>query len=294
MNKFKLKAIAVAISLVAAGGANAAINGGGAYTGIGQGELYFSVFDAVNKISYTRDLGVTIDQFLAGQNGTYNFAADSRLTGFINTANASNSTLVWNLMGAMDSEFADPAEFPRWGLYFTSNAGDVAVANVSYEQAGVAISTSILYAQGANGAATAAGTGTGSNVWSENNSSTSTGGSGYYAGPYGGNNIGQTIVVSDENVIGQSMNFYHVGIALDANGDPLFNSDGNVYGDLDKYGKWTLASNGDLSYSTGAVVPPPVPLPPAVLLLGSALVGLVGIARRQRPEDEIKNGAQFA
>ena len=195
-------------------------------------------------------------------------------------------------MGAMDSEFSDPAEFPRWGMYFTSNAGDVAVANVSYEQAGVAISTSILYAQGANGAATAAGTGTGSNVWSENNSSTSTGGSGYYAGPYGGNNIGQTIVVSDENVIGQSMDFYHVGVAQDANGDLLFNSDGNLYGDLDKFGKWTLASNGDLSYSTGAVVPPPVPLPPAVLLLGSALAGLVGIARRKHSEDE--NGAQPA
>lgn len=294
MNKFKLKAIAVAISLVAAGGANAGINGGSPVQGqgIGMGELYFSVFDAVNQISYTRDLGVTTDQFLAGQNGTYNFAADSRLTGFINTANASNSTLVWNLMGGMNSEFSDPAEFPRWGLYFTSNAGEAAVANVSYEQAGVAISTSSIYAAGANGAATAAGIGTGSNVWSENNSSTSTGGDGYYAGQYGGNNIGMSIVVSDENFIGQSMDFYHVGIALDANGDPLFNSDGNVYGDLDKYGKWTLASNGDLSYSTGAVVPPPVPLPPAVLLLGSALAGLVGIARRKHSEDE--NGAQPA
>ena len=54
-----------------------------------------------------------------------------------------------------------------------------------------------------------------------------------------------------------------------------------------------MASNGDMSYGS-AVVPPPVPLPPAVLLLGSALAGLVGIARRKRTEDEIENGAQFA
>lgn len=294
MNKFKLKAIAVAISLVAAGGVNAAINGGSPALGqaAGEGELFFSVFDAVNQISYTRDLGVTIDQFLAGQNGTYNFAADSRLTSFINTANASNSTLVWNLLGGMDSEFADPAEFPRWGMYFTSNAGDASVAQVSYEQAFIAIGTAAIYSQGANGDAYNAGTTTQLNNWAENNSSTSTGGTGYYAGDYGGNNIGGSIVVSDENLIGQSMDFYHVGIALDANGDPLFNNDGNLYGDLDKYGKWTLASNGDLSYSTGAVVPPPVPLPPAVLLLGSALAGLVGIARRKHSEDE--NGAQPA
>ena len=293
MNKFKLKAIAVAISLVAAGGANAAINGGGPFTGAGQGELYFSVFDAVNKISYTRDLGVTIDQFLAGQNDTYNFTADSRLTSFINTANASNSTLVWNLLGAMDSELADPAELPRWGMYFTSNAGDASVANVTLEQAFIAEGTSVIYAQGVNGAATAAGIGTGSNVWSENNSSTSTDGSGYYAGPYGGNNIGMSIVVSDENVIGQSMDFYRSGIKFDANGDPVVNADGTNYaGAITKFGKWTLANNGDLSYSTGAVVPPPVPLPPAVLLLGSALAGLVGIARRKHSEDE--NGAQPA
>jgi len=294
MNKFKLKAIAVAISLVAAGGANAAINGGGAYMGAGQGELYFSVFDAANKISYTRDLGVTIDQFLAGQNGTYNFAADSRLTGFINTANTKpNNTLVWNLMGGMNSELSDPADFPRFGLYFTSNAGDASVANVTLEQAFIAEGTSVIYAQGVNGAATAAGIGTGSNVWSENNSSTTKDGSGYYAGQYGGNNIGLSIVVSDENVIGQSMDFYRSGIKFDANGNPVVNAtETNYEGAITKFGKWTLANNGDLSYSTGPVVPPPVPLPPAVLLLGSALAGLVGIARRKPSEDE--NGAQPA
>jgi hypothetical protein len=37
---------------------------------------------------------------------------------------------------------------------------------------------------------------------------------------------------------------------------------------------WTLDSEGVLTYSA-------VPLPPAVWLLGSALLGLVGVARRK-------------
>lgn len=279
--KFKLKAAVAALAMVAAGGANAAIQTGTT----GNSEMFFSVFDSVNQISYTRDLGLTIDQFLAGQNSNFSFAADTKLTSFIGTANASSSTLVWNLMGAMDSTFADPADFPKWGLYVTSNAGDAAVANVSFEQAFTGIGKSALMAQGANGDAFYQGGG-GPLNYALNNSSTSTGGDGYYAGPYGGNNIGNSLVISDENTIGQSMAFYQVGLNLDADGNPVTDENGNLLGAFNKFaGQWTLAANGDLSYDV-ASVPAPVPLPPAVLLLGSALAGLVGVARRNRPQDE--------
>lgn len=278
--KFKLKAAVAALAMVAAGGANAAIE-----TGVtGNSELFFSVFDSVNQISYTRDLGLTIDQFLAGQNGSFSFAADATLSSFINTANASSSSLVWNLMGAMDSTFADPADFPKWGLYITSNSGDAAVANVSFEQAFIGIGQSALMAQGANGDAFAQGGG-GPLNYALNNSSTSIGGDGYYAGPYGGNNLGNSLVISDENAIGQSMAFYQVGLKLDVDGNPMTDEYGSLLGSFTKFGDWTLAANGDLSYDV-ASAPAPVPLPPAVLLLGSALAGLVGVARRNRQQDE--------
>ena len=41
---------------------------------------------------------------------------------------------------------------------------------------------------------------------------------------------------------------------------------------------WRLSSSGELSYGTPAVIP----VPAAVWLLGSALVGVLGISRRKR------------
>ena len=275
--KFKIKAVVAALAMVAAGGANAAIQSGVT----GNSEVFFSVFDSVNQISYTRDLGLTLDQILTGQNGSFTYGADAKLTSFINTANASSSSLVWNLMTGMDSTFADPADFPKWGLYITSNSANV--ADVSFEQTFIAIGQAALFAQGANGDAFAQGGGSGTN-YALNNSATSTGGSGYYGGPYGGNNLGNSLVISDENAIGQSMAFYHFGLNLDADGNPVTDENGNLTGAMTKFaGNWTLEADGDLSYASATA---PIPLPPAVLLLGSALAGLVGVARRNRPQDE--------
>lgn len=283
---FKMKAAVAALAMMAAGGANAAINPGTAFTGAGQGELFFSVFDAANQISYSRDLGVTIDQFLAGQNGPMSFAADATLTSFIGNANATGSSLVWNLMGAMDSDFSDPADFPRWGLYVTSNSTEAAVGSIDFNIALNGLQTAGTYSAGINGDAFNQGGAGSGTTYSINNSSTSTGGSGYYGGSYGGSDIGKQVgVINDEAAIGQSMAFYHVGMKLDAEGNPMSDDGGNLLSAFSNPGSWTLAANGDLSY--GALDVAPIPLPPAVLLLGSALVGLVGVARRGRQQGEV-------
>jgi hypothetical protein len=62
----------------------------------------------------------------------------------------------------------------------------------------------------------------------------------------------------------------------------------NIYGDYNIYYDATLAGNsylGDKSYALngrGFLMPAAVPIPPAVWLFGSGLLGLIGVARRKR------------
>jgi hypothetical protein len=262
--KFKLKAAVAALAMVAAGGANAAIN-----PGLNEsGELYFSVFDSVNQISYTRDLGVTVSDFLADPTAPMSFAADATLSSFITTANASGSSLVWNLMGALDTDFGTPSDYPVYGLYSTSKSGDASVAATNWNQMSGALQSVAAYANGTNGGLTS---------YAANDSTTWTDGSAYYPGLNGGNNFGAKVSFSDEAAIGESMAFYHLGIELDANGELVFDNTDSFIMSTEKFGDWELATDGTLTYVT--------PIPPAILLLGSALMGLVGVARR-RQQDE--------
>lgn len=97
--KFSFKSIAVAVTLaVAAAGANAAIDNGAG----GNGELFLSVWNDAG--SYTRDLGLTINDItgtasttigatsLLGQAGLMDlvFAADSTFTSYLSSVGAAN------------------------------------------------------------------------------------------------------------------------------------------------------------------------------------------------------------
>lgn len=91
----KLKLIALAAVLAAAGAANAAVIDNGA---AGNGGLFFSAWDGVN--SYSRNLGYSIDSFESGLAAAgaidLNFAADATFTSFMSTAGTAN--LKWNVV----------------------------------------------------------------------------------------------------------------------------------------------------------------------------------------------------
>jgi len=75
----------------------------------GNGELFWTIIDPVAERSYTRDLGVTIDQFVAGiaSGQSWSVPADGTLNSFIaGTAPGNVAGLVWNL-AALDGSGAN-------------------------------------------------------------------------------------------------------------------------------------------------------------------------------------------
>jgi PEP-CTERM motif len=99
------------LTLVLAAGsslpATAAIAPGGAQSGAnalwsGNGELFVSVFDATAKISYTRDLGVTVNDFFVwgqqdGGNQRFWTLDDANWNGFL--AQVNPAALRWSVLG---------------------------------------------------------------------------------------------------------------------------------------------------------------------------------------------------
>jgi hypothetical protein len=55
----------------------------------------------------------------------------------------------------------------------------------------------------------------------------------------------------------------------------------NGYSNSNGTGFWFLSSTGDLTYNIASGGTAPVPLPAAIWLLGSGLLGMAGIARRR-------------
>lgn len=99
--------LAVSASVLACASAHAAIAGGGFQSGTsasysGNGELFLSVFDGAAKVSYTLDLGTTLDDFFVfGQQdaGNQRFweVDDPRWTSFLSQVNPAG--LRWSVLG---------------------------------------------------------------------------------------------------------------------------------------------------------------------------------------------------
>ncbi|MHB1188787.1 PEP-CTERM sorting domain-containing protein [Thiobacillus sp.] len=106
--KFKLIALA---AMLAAGSANAAIQDGST----GNGELFMTVLDSVGQKSYTLDLNLTMNDFLAGiavSNKKYEFAADANMTSFLGGV-ADKSALSFAVV-AMDASGANATDYHRY------------------------------------------------------------------------------------------------------------------------------------------------------------------------------------
>lgn len=82
--------------------------------------------------------------------------------------------------------------------------------------------------------------------------------------------------IDTTNGVGSTMGFYYVTRSSSANtAESLAETYGSAFGDS----TFTLAQDGTLTFANNVT---PIPVPAAVWLLGSGLVGLVGVARRRK------------
>jgi hypothetical protein len=261
----KLKSLVAAVAMVAAGAANAAIltdsfNGGaGLTTGTGDGELFLSIFDPSVNQSLVLDLNLTVNQFRFNNASLINTfsVTDPTLQGFI--AASPNQTLMrWNLGGLSNMGFG-----PDLGLVTThGNAG----ATIDPDEStfdGNALTSGMGFIE----------------AYANVNPGTAVVGSTTPAGHMGGfwaGTVGGALRFNNEHIGfggGELMSFIFAD-ENDTLGNPtLVQAFANA--------EWMVDPVlGKVSYA--GEMTSPVPVPAAVWLFASGLLGLVGIARRRK------------
>ncbi len=253
----KILAASMALaSLSMSGIANAAIMTGSE----GTGELYLTVWDQAGKQSYGLDLGVIQKDFMVNPsvNITRDLSLDPNYAGFLN-----NSGLVYQIV-SNDQGFYSSLQ--SYGLLSTARDGLAATSGIINDpgliRAMGKVSNWALELNAATGDQTRL---------SENLSAVTTvGQQGYYDDIRWGISSGTIGWITAQNV-GQSVDFIKVGLAPN---DPTYLT--MVHEQLPNV--WKLETNGMLTYAPVSAVP----IPAAVWLFGSGLLGLGSIARRRK------------
>ena len=250
MNK-KMKFLAASVALVVSGAANAAMVTGSGGT---DGELFLSVWDQVGQQSYHLDLGVSVLDIYGNPTNTlsYDLSTDANFSGFMG-----NTGLIY-MVSAANTVSTD---FATWGFMATSSEGIDAVT--TYSSAGyfpinntqARISNFAIQLNGID-------VGTATDTAGNYSAVATEGEPAYFGDANWGVNMGGNSFTSAQTV-DSSIAFYGVGLP------------GGLASVTEFDNVWTMTSDGSLTYSA-------VPVPAAVWLFGSGLIGLVGVARRRQ------------
>lgn len=252
-----MKILAASVALAMSGVANAAILQSNSTSG--SGEMFLTAWDQAGQQSYSLDLGLLERDFVANTSQTlsYDFSGDANFAPFLG-----NTSVVFTVTGGDDS-FLDPSSY---GWVSTSVSSYDQIFLAAQEQsiiAGVVASIDNM-ALNSNAAA-------GDVLDPSLNLSSYTvpGDIGYFGdGTWSINLGGKSFVAA--GAVDTEIPFYFA--SLDA-------ASGYTLGVLTELPNvWTMTSTGQLTYAA----PSAVPVPAAVWLFGSGLLGLVSVARRRK------------
>lgn len=263
--------LALAVSLAAVSGAHASFDSGvvagGGSPNIGNGEAALILWDATTKNSYAQDLGVRFDSLLNGAAFGQNISLDSVA---LNTAFGGNySNVQWTVLsssGHYANAAADAFETADFGWINTGKAAALPDQPDQFNYVSNLVPKSnnlVALEQGAfiSGPASANGVVTALN-----------GGPGY-TGSFTADLFSYLPGVMQASAAnGQTTNLWYMGYADNDGAVPLNKILGTVSLNLS-------GSTGVLSLNSPVAS---TPVPAAVWLLGSALAGLGGIARKRK------------
>jgi hypothetical protein len=273
--KSKLMTLVATAAIAVAGSAQARINddnipgmGSNTFSGMGGvGEVFVSIIardpgNPANNRSYVGDLGIPANVFVNALNSgnlalvSYNIAPTATLQTFL--ANNMGKQISYNVTAVHNGPDFDPNTFEPVDVgYLTSSpltADQIAalqpVGFGEWNNATIAVDSFINSVNLVHGG-----------TFADNNSAT------FLPGQAGfhDNNWGHAVVFGFETEGNSPVDFFFIGFE---------NGNSNASRHPDLLGFWNLLPDGTLTFSA-------IPIPAAAWLFGSALLGLVGVARRQ-------------
>lgn len=278
--KIKMKMVAAAVAMVAAGAANAAWVTGG--TGTGGGTLGLVVWDSVTGSYYTRDLGYTMNTFLPNTGASITGTGETGVT-YDKTPNA-GLTIDSSTPGAnfgTDATYAtwlagvDQANV-RWTVTSIDNAGVTTGVN-TFRQIG-AVAAGTVFTTPSNGSVS--GQATLVNSFASAAPVSTTGSAS--AAQLGALNNNFTTAGTATGVLGGAMNLYYWVRTVGGGAQAATTAFQQAFQNDAGLARLTLTTTGNLSYVLDPANVAAVPLPAAAWLMGAGLLALGGAARRKK------------
>ncbi|MFT3930551.1 MAG: VPLPA-CTERM sorting domain-containing protein [Spongiibacteraceae bacterium] len=266
----KKSLLALALSVAAVSGAHASWFSGVPTSGdssIGNGELVLVAWDDVAKTSYAQDLGIRFDDLKAGTVNT-SIALNSAL--FSQAFSGNTSNVQW-VLGAASNHWsnADQSAYETLNFGLFSSGRATSVPGQTDGQSQLDITQGYFQTYGALPALMGGAMQTGT-VTDNGAIATTAGAANYlYSGWAQNYVLGLPGGMGVSSAVGQTTNLWFFGFADNELQSPITEIRGTA----------TLA-NGSLTIAQSTT--PTVPVPAAAWLMGSALLGLGGVARSRK------------